>query len=113
MAMWYEIMSRCGAETLSDGDAILECPVHTSHSATHVFVPARGPDSPEHRNWHLMVFLGLNLRSLFDDHLVHWGSPRYVCAPVARSASIYDERKAANVGSRFMSTFRDIIGLVY
>ena len=81
-ALW-----RCGTKLwpVAVQKLCLACPVHTSvtsHSATHVIVLARGPDSPEHRSRHLMVFLGLNLSSPFDDHLVHWASPHYVCACV-------------------------------
>ena len=34
-------MAHCGAETLSDRDAILECPVPTTYSSTHGIVRAR------------------------------------------------------------------------
>jgi hypothetical protein len=93
-------MARCGAEVCQTEMLYwsVQCPHHTVRRMV-LF-------APEHRNWHLMVFLGNNDSLIMTIWCIGIGSSESVLR-----ASVYAEREAANVGASCVPIFRDIIGV--
>jgi hypothetical protein len=77
-------VARCGAETLSDRNAVLECPVPAPYSATHGIV--RAIVRARAQKPALDGFLGYNDRLFDRDYFVYWDS-RVTCIRLRRKES--------------------------